>query len=209
MINANTRPDFSEYLAHFTKTSRSGGKLITATDRLVSILTSGTINAGSLPWTKRPAVCFTECPWSSLLSHAKQYSAFGIGFKKPTIFAHGGGPAYYVRADHFFHQKWDPSIYSFVTPFWPSYRPTTIPNPIGPTGKPALAGKSIDYSHEREWRIPQDFSFSPPDVEFVILPDYKTMAAIPSKLKDAIGRDKFLLLEMYRAVERLWPVHNL
>jgi hypothetical protein len=209
MINSSARPDFSDYLAHFTKHGRTGGKVVTANDRLISILSKGKIIAGSIPWTKKPAVCFTECPWSSLLSHAKQYSAFGIGFKKPTIFAKGGGPVYYVRSDHYFKQMWDPAIHSFVTPFWPGYRPASLATPVGPTGKAALGGQTIDYSHEREWRIPGDFTFSPSEVEFVIVPDYKTMAAIPAKIKDEIGREKFLFLEMYRTVEKLWPVHNL
>jgi hypothetical protein len=35
------------------------------------------------------------------------------------------------------------------------------------------------------------------------------MAEFPKELKDAIGREKFLLMEVYRNVERLWPVHNI
>jgi len=210
MATTGTRPDFSDYLAHFTKDGAAiAGDPITANQRLISILTGKKISAGTLPWTKRPAVCFTECPWSSLLSHAKQYSPYALGFSKPRIFASGGGPAYYVRADHFEKQEWEDHVYTFVTPFWPNYRPSSLKTPPKVGGKAILGGKSIDYSHEREWRIPHDFTFDYAQVEFVILPDYKAMAAFPAGLKDAIGREKFLLLEIYKTIEKLWPVHNI
>lgn len=156
-----------------------------------------------MPWTGRRAACFTECPWSSLLDHANQYSSFAVGFSKPRIFAAGGGPVYYVRADHFKKQAWDDHLFTFVTPFWPDYRPQKLKDPD------YLSGKSVDYSHEREWRVPHDFSFELNQVEFVILPTYEDMAKFPQDLKDGIGRDKFLLMDVYRTVERLWPVHNI
>jgi hypothetical protein len=208
------RPDFSAYLAHFTRDGEPYGvkdeknpttqfKALNAGERLVSILKSGVVKAGSLPWTGRYAACFTECPWSSLLDHANQYSSFAIGFNKPLVFGAGGGPAYYVRADHWEKQEWEPHIKTFVTPFWPPYRPRTL------RGNEHLGGKTVDYSHEREWRVPHDFTFELNQVEFVILPTYKDMAEFPRELKDAIGREKFILMEVYRNVERLWPVHNI
>ena len=101
------RPDFSEYVAHFTKNAPPFGlkenaedgsiKAVkgNATERLVSILTSKKIFATPMPWTNRPAVAFTECPWGSLLDHTKQYSPYGVGFTKAHLFAAGGGPAIY------------------------------------------------------------------------------------------------------------------
>jgi hypothetical protein len=208
------RPDFSSYLAHFTRDSEPYGinnpdnptnryKGMNASERLIAILKSGEIKAGSLPWTGRNAACFTECPWSSLLDHANQYSSFAVGFNKPLIFAAGGGPVYYVRADHWEKQDWEPHLRTFVTPFWPGYRPRTL------RGDEYLDGRTIDYSHEREWRVPHDFTFTLDKVEFVILPTYQDMAGFPQELKDAIGRERFLLMEVYRNVERLWPVHNI
>ena len=208
------RPDFSDYLAHFTKDSEPFGNkdpnnptnafsAMSALDRIKSMLNAGRISAGSLPWTGRHAVCFTECPWSSLLDHANQYSSYAIGFTKPRVFVAGGGPAYYVRADHWEKQDWDPHLKTFVTPFWPKYRSPALKD------KKYLNGTSVDYSHEREWRVPHDFTFELNQVEFVILPSYKEMAEFPSELKDAIGREKFLLMDVYRNVERLWPVHNI
>jgi hypothetical protein len=188
------RPDQSDFIAHFTKGQK-------AYDNLISILSQGLIKAGAVPWTKQPAVCFTECPWSSLLDHAKRYAPYAVGFGKHHVFAAGGGPAYYVRADHFRKQQWDHDVYTFVTPFWPAYRPDSL------KGKEHLDGKIVDYSHEREWRIPHEFTFDPGRVAFVILDTYEDMAKFPKELKDKIGRDKFVLMDMYRTIERLWPTH--
>ena len=207
------RPDFSNFLAHFTRDGEPFGNNnprndrnefsgMNAGERLVSILNGRRIRASGMPWTNQLTICFTECPWASLLDHANQYSSYAVGFSKPCIFAAGGGPAYYVRADRYLSQHWEPDVFPFVTPFWPPYTPRRI-------REDHLDGRTVDYSHEREWRIPRDFRFEYNQVEFVILPGYREMAEFPSDLKDSIGRDKFLLMDQYRTVERLWPVHNI
>ena len=117
------------------------------------------------------------------------------------MFAAGGGPAYYVRADQWEKQQWDDHVKTFVTPFWPAYRPKTEKY------SKQLGGKTIDYAHEREWRVPHDFRFEHDQVQFVVLPDYKAMAEFPKELKDAVGREKFILVEVYRHIEALWPTH--
>ena len=205
------RPDFSNYLAHFTKDgplcsledpNAGDFSAMSALQRLESILRSKTIIATTMPWTKAHAVCFTECPWSSLIAHTKQYSPYGIGFSKKCVYSKHGGPAYYVRPDHFKKQlssgKFDKHLWPFVTPFSPSYRPNHMKGAYFPT---------VDYSHEREWRVPHNFPFDFSDVEFVILKDYSDMAQFPQDLKDAIGREKFIFIENYEHVEALWPVH--
>lgn len=103
-----TRPDFSNYLIHFTKgkapVSKETDNLVgsikgtTVEERLLSILKLKTIYASQMPWVgKCTAVCFTECVWSSLFAHAKNYSSFGIGFTKEFIFKQEGNPVFYVR----------------------------------------------------------------------------------------------------------------
>lgn len=73
-----TRPDQSFYLAHFTKNGKKFAPSMdphtdidemSAFERLISILKCKKIQAHKLPWTNRSAVCFTECPWGSLLRH--------------------------------------------------------------------------------------------------------------------------------------------
>jgi len=189
------RPDHTRFVAHFTKGAD-------AFDKLVSILNDQVINAGALPWTNLPAVCLTECPWWSLLDHASHYSPYGIGFTKAHVFSAGGGPALYVRPDHFNKQNWDNDIKALTTPFWPIYRPDALKT------DDFLDGKTIDYSHEREWRVPHKFLFDRKRVPFVILDTYDDMARFPGNLKDDIGRENFILMDMYRKIEQLWPTHQ-
>lgn len=213
MSTKNFKPDQSFYLAHFTSERPPIGekekenptisvtKNKTAYEKLVSILTSKKIIASTLPWNKKNAVCLTECPWTSLLAHANNYSPYGIGFNKAFIFGTGGAPAFYVRADYFDKQQWADHIYTFVTPFWPPYRPKS---------KNKLKSfKNIDYTHEREWRVPHDLTFEYDDVDFVVVNTYEDMAKLPKEIKDSIGREKFLIMDNYRTIEKLWPVHNL
>ena len=68
---------------------------------------------------------------------------------------------------------------------------------------------TVDYTHEREWRVPHELPFEYTDIQFVILNDYHDMATFSRTLKDAIGREKFILMENYDLIEKLWPVHLL
>jgi hypothetical protein len=97
----------------------------------------------------------------------------------------------------------DPELYAFVTPFCPSYAPAAYRNDHWKGKKP------IDYSHEREWRVPHDFTFQLAQVAFVIVPNYDAMAKFPKSLKDGVGRDNFIMIENYSQIEKLWPVHLL
>ena len=91
---------------------------------------------------------------------------------------------------------------AFTTPFWPEYTPTAIKSNF-------LDGKTINYAHEREWRVPHDFTFEYGQVAFVVVATYDDVAKFPKQLKDAIGRNKFLMMDVYRQIEELWPVHKL
>lgn len=139
--------------------------------------------------------------WTSLIGHSQVYSPFGVGFSKEFIFSKNGGPVFYVRADIFGSQHWEDELMPFFTPFWPKYAPK------GTCPLPKLT--HLDYSHEREWRVAGNLKFEYSDIAFVILQDYKAMARFPQNLKDAIGREKFLLLDNYKKIEALWPVHKL
>lgn len=66
-----------------------------------------------------------------------------------------------------------------------------------------------DYTHEREWRVPHDLPFEYSDIAFIVLEDYEAMAKFPKELKDEIGREKFVLLDNYKKIEELWPVHKM
>lgn len=205
-----TRPDQSFFLAHFTKDGKaydgSDGphdnvSEMSALEKLISILKAKKITAFELPWTNRKAVCFTECPWGSLLRHAKSYSPYGIGFTKKLVYSRKGNPVIYANPDLFQKEKWDETVYPYVTPFVPTYAPDTVKNQ-----KP-FYGKAVDYTHEREWRVAKDFPFQYSYVAFVVLNTYTEMEQIPADIVDAIGKDKFIFMDTYRKIEELWPTH--
>lgn len=219
------RPDFSDYLVHFTKGSKPLGQVdggdaqlgeiskLSAVERLTQILKEEKILATPMPWTSRPAVCFTECTWISLLDHSKRYSPFGVGFSKPFLFATGGAPAVYLRPDFLDWQKkhtspkqpFDDRLWSFVTPFAPEYAPKA--KKTLPYWQKFKGG--LDFTHEREWRVPHTLTFDYSDIAFVIVTSYEDMAKMPKPIKDGIGRQKFLIMDIYRQIEKLWPTHVL
>lgn len=214
------RPDFSDYVVHFTKKSPplglAGAKKpvagltdiapMSAYERLMGILNDRVIRATNMPHTDKPCVCFTECVWGSLLDHAERYSCYGIGFHKKLLFKEGGAPVVYMRQDLFEAQNaaggFHDSLYPFVTPFAPSYAPDDHLEKY-------RAGKGhIDYSHEREWRVPKDFPFDLADVSFIIVDTYSDEARMPTDIKDALGRENIILMDNYRKVNQLWPWHH-
>ena len=220
------RPDFSNYVVHFTsdrpplaakEVEEEWLKAISemsAYDRLATILETCMIRATPMPWTNATAVAFTECPWGSLLHHAGQYSAYGVGFEKGRLFAAGGAPAIYLRPDLYNRQAshakrghgedamaFHSSLWPFVTPFVPAYAPKRM------TDSHWKGRKVVDYTHEREWRIPHDFSFKLSQVSFVVVDTYADVAKFPTEIKDAIGRDRFLIMDVYEQIERFWPTH--
>jgi hypothetical protein len=213
-----SQPDFSDFIVHFTKSAppycaaKHGDNvkditLLGARDRLFAILQTGRLRATPMPWTNKPAVCFTECTWPSLLTHARRYSPFGIGLKKSFLFERGGGPAIYLRQDLWQRQKaggdFDSRLFAFITPFAPEYAPSAYLENDWKGREPC------DYTYEREWRIPVDLHFTLPDVAFVTVDTYEDMAKAPKTLKDAIGRDNWVILSNYRKIEQLWPQHRL
>jgi hypothetical protein len=222
------RPDFSDYVAHFTRVSGTRcrweqvpeERRHEAYGNLVSILTpvldaepaKAVIRASNMPWTNKPAVAFTECPWWSLLDHASRYSPYGIGFTKAHLFAAGGGPAIYVRPDHNDKQQehvqpmgpdakgFHPHVHAFMTPFLPSYAPQGFKDRYPDIGV-------VDHSHEREWRVPHSVEFTLGQVQFVVVDTYEDMARLRTPVKDGVGRGRFLIMDMYRKIEDLWPTH--
>lgn len=207
---ADARPDFSNYLAHFTTNRKAcsqsqgnptlGFQSLTALERLISILNGKKIIASTMPWIKADAVCFTECPWSSLLQHTNQYSPYGIGFTKPHAYVAGGGPAIYIKEDLLKAQTWDLKVKPFLTPFIPPYGTQNHK-------KYSKFPKSIDYTHEREWRVPHDFTFKVEDIQFIVVAKNADIVTVLEQVKWKIPEEKFLSIEMYNKIESLWPTH--
>lgn len=218
----SVRPDFSDYVVHFTKDSApysaayaktDGFKqridtiaAMSARDRLFNILKSRNLEAAPMPWSKFSANCFTECTWGSLLFHAQPYSPYGLGFKKEFLFANGDGPAIYLspelmklQDEHVgegnkpFHSQ----LYAFITPFRPAYAPSDYK-------AEHYGGKNkLDYSHEREWRVPHNLPFSYQDVQFVIVDLHEDIEAAPEELRKAVALDNWIVMSNYRKIEEI------
>lgn len=205
------RPDQSFYLAHFTKDGKNYDPnadvnattidQMSALDRLIALLNNKKISAFPLPWTKKPAVCFTECPWGSLIRHAENYSCYGIGFTKKFVYSRKGNPVIYANPEMFHNQKWDEKIFPFITPFVPIYASQAVKN------KHPFNGNPVDFSHEREWRVAKDFTFQYSNIAFVILKSVRDLEHIPESIISEIGLQKFLFMDTYRKIEELWPTH--
>ena len=204
------RPDQSFYLAHFTKNGKDyTGSSVTdpslsemsAFERLVNIIQERKIIACELPWTRKKAVCFTECPWGSLLRHAESYSPYGVGFPKRLVYSRNGNPVIYANPKMFNEQIWDKDVYPFVTPFVPSYASELV------KAQKPFYGKPVDYTHEREWRVIKDFSFQYNNIAFVILDKYSDLKRRTDSLVEQIGVEKFIFMDTYKKIEELWPTH--
>jgi hypothetical protein len=170
------RPDFSEYVVHFTKATSPWSltqhpedpwlqqvQSMSAADRFRAILNEQTIRATWMPFTDALATCFTECVYESLQNHARSYSGFGIGFSKGALMGAGGGPALYVKGDVWESSAWSEIARPFVTPFKPLYGPADL------RGRWPAAKPFLDFSHEREWRVPHDFHFTYEDIAFLVV----------------------------------------
>lgn len=199
------RPDFSNYLVHFTKgdppcnkapqnpTSKYAHK--SASGRLLSILESKTIVSSMQPCFQKKAVCFTECIWSSLLSHAERYSCYGIGFTKEFIFRNGGNPVFYVRlplSRTLSNINW--KVKPFITKFNPTYSNDK--------------GDIVDFTHEREWRVPSDLKFEYSDIEFIVVKELKDIDDI-LLVAEELDIEKIIVMDNYKKIEQLWPTHKM
>lgn len=213
-LDRSNRPDFSIYLSHFTKdgdfchseqeTDNEAFRKMTAFERLCSILEMMEIKTSTMPWTNTPGVCFTECPWSSLLIHTQQYSPYGIGFTKEFIYRHGGSPVFYMRfkllnaiQKNIKDNQTKQNLLKLLTPYSPDY------------DTDYAKGKypRVDYTHEREWRMPNSLTFSFEDIAFVIIKKYEDYDMLPDDFKANFDRNKIIVMDNYRLVEELWPVH--
>lgn len=213
-LNRRNRPDFSEYLSHFTKDGDFCNgeqtlelldfRTMSAFEKLYSILEMKTLKTSSMPWTKTQGICFTECPWSSLLVHTKQYSSYGIGFTKEFIYREGGSPVFYMRFNllqaiirNIQDNKTKENLLKLLTPYSPDFD----------TDYAKRKHKRVDYTHEREWRMCKNLQFEYEDIAFLIIEKHEDYDKLPQLFKDSFDRNKIIVMNNYRLVEEFWPVH--
>jgi hypothetical protein len=210
------RPDYSEYVAHFTRAVAIGGNeslnakigSMAARERLTNILAERSITATKKYYSLGyPSVAFTECPWTSLLEHAGNYSPYGIGFKKQLLWDAGGQPAVYLRSEFLEDIKThaDKDSFPLVSQkFGALYTPIER-EPGWHTLGGTKVDTRIDFAHEREWRVLDDFDFDLGDIEFIVVNRFSDTQHLPSDAIAAVGEDRILSMSNYRRITELWP----
>jgi hypothetical protein len=150
----SSRRDISDKIVHFT----SGDSGEEAFQRLCNIIremrilgTSEKIRGGY------KCVCFSEAPLMSLPGGLvnpdaySRYSPFGLVFDKSWIFAKGGRPVIYQTEEEF-----------SILPEEIRWRHVRYePNQDPP----------VDFTWEREWRIPCDYLVINPSVAAIVIPE--------------------------------------
>jgi hypothetical protein len=160
------RSDITSGVTHLTKPSRNIEQLTDedeinklATENLIQILKDRVIR-GSTTKTgfivgETPAVCFQDVPFYSLIQnieHERQrrsansneryrYCGVGLVFKKPYIFSRGGRPVFYEQT----------KIAKKLLPEDQYWRIVNFDI--------SDANEIIDWTHEREWRLPKELKF--------------------------------------------------
>jgi hypothetical protein len=159
----------SKYVVHFTK--EMDGK--SAYEAALSILHARRIEARNafgagrtLP-AARKSVCFSEIPLHQLKRLADVRGPYGIGFRKELLVARGGGPILYAYKDTD-HAKAVNSMVAAAAnqpghPIWSIAPFIDLPGVYGHT--------EYLFEWEREWRAVGDFSFTPEDAAFLIIPE--------------------------------------
>jgi len=172
-------------------------KQATAMDRLMNILKTKTIYSSPMPWlpSSPKAVCFTECIWDALISLAEVYSPYGVVLSKRLIFDKGGGPALYVRGDQLKKLIEAKDIPPDLEPFIQPFDPKAVLKP----------GVKIDYLHEREWRLPSQFTFEYSALEYVLVESIEEATSVVHQIgSQRLPEKKLIPLNTYEEIRKAW-----
>ncbi len=119
------------------------------------------------------AVAFSEAMPSTIQMLTTRYSPYGIHVHKFHAFSNGGGPCWYLNNEVFKSFTNDNSVRARELDDECKFLLT----PLAPAWQDEVRfhnGVPCDWSHEREWRVPEDFNLpfvnGNPDFE-VLLPD--------------------------------------
>ncbi len=165
-----SRSDLTGHLIHLTRPANINGKQMDAVEILIKIILEqcliGSTNQSGFICGNRKAVCFQDTPLYQLTQNiyseqeyrnqnpqAKvRYVGTGLMFPKPYVYRRGGRPVIYDNTE-------DAKGYLPVYEQWRIVKLELSDD-----------NNIIDWTHEREWRIPDDFKFEINQVT-VILPN--------------------------------------
>jgi hypothetical protein len=143
-----SRPDLSPHVIHFTKATDS----LDVFEVLLRIIEKKTLR-GSTGFVKGGSTCisFTEAPLQVLGEGLSRYSGFGLRFRKAHIFQLGGRPVIYQSDSEF-----------DALPQSLRWRHVRFESASAPP---------IDWTWEREWRLPHEtLPFTEEEID-VVVPD--------------------------------------
>lgn len=130
-----------------------------ATENLINILKDGVIYGSTTEKGfivgETPAVCFQDAPFYSLVQNVEyelqrrranpneryRYCGVGLAFRKHYIFSKGGRPVFYEQTE-------------LAKKLLPEHEYWRIVN-----FKLLIENNPIDWTHEREWRLPNELKF--------------------------------------------------
>ncbi|MBY6930904.1 DUF2971 domain-containing protein [Clostridium botulinum] len=162
------RSDMTCSLVHLTKDAIIDGKELTSTNVLIKILKDrkliGSTTESGFIVGDRNAVCFQESPLHSLAeniyfendllkngeSSKVRYTTIGLLFEKTLIYRAGGRPVIYDKTS-------EAKQYLPRDQWWRIVNFDLSNNE-----------NFIDWTHEREWRVPDDFTFNLEDVTLLV-----------------------------------------
>ena len=185
----SNRIDLSQHLIHFTKPGGGADAL----EVLLKILRERRL-LGSADLVKggTPCVSFTEAPFDVLAAGFNgpkgysRYSAIGLRFPKTHVFRAGGRPVIYQPNAEYDRLPGDLR--------WRHVR-------FEPLGE-----ATIDWTWEREWRLPcEEFPFAEKEVE-VVLPDARTEEQFIRRVEDESFHHAWQLTQVLGEVA--WAYHN-
>ncbi|MCZ2260603.1 DUF2971 domain-containing protein [Sporosarcina sp. G11-34] len=179
------RTDLSGYVYHLTKaeTNNDGKENLSALDRLVKIITErkliGSSTKSGFITGDRKTVCFQDAPISGIVQNVLhentykedlggkiRYTYFGLAFPKPYIFQQGGRPVFYEEKANAKN----------ILPLKEHWRIVDF----------SLLDKDniVDWTHEREWRLPADEFHFELSKATILLPNEATYRLLIDKLSE-------------------------
>jgi hypothetical protein len=169
MNRAGSRSDVSCQVTHLTRDFGEGAEAVKSFDVLIKILEAGKINgsttASGYIIGDTPAACFIDAPLYSVVQNIMfenekrnskgdhRYYPYGISFPKPYVYAMGGRPVIYDNTQS-------------AKKYLPPAEHWRIVN-----FDLSNEANFIDWTHEREWRVPNQFAFDL-KAATVLLPSY-------------------------------------
>ncbi|QUH31146.1 DUF2971 domain-containing protein [Vallitalea guaymasensis] len=160
------RADITGMVTHLTKPSELTFNMsdeeinLKAVGNLIKILEDKRLNGSDTSSGfivgKRPVVCFQDAPLHGIIQNVEyelekrnstqikkiRYCGIGLSFSKFYVYTYGGRPVIYdntIEAKKYLPEEHYWRIVNFIL---------ETPNP-----------KIIDWTHEREWRVPDEFIF--------------------------------------------------